>query len=1369
MSKSDRSFSRFIDHSLGYPLQLFLILKEVVGLSTPVHVHSDSMSNMDAQNANNGAWAATRGKAPEPVTPQQAARHPYSTVHEAHTRPTATLAPPSAGFDTPFINFDNSPDTGFTHYVCAPSIANESALTSNKIEPLSEADLRLIAAFCPSQETTAMSGVSDTGYFSQQDSSFAPSTSATGYSTLESNAMPTASGFRSHDINKRLFGSAVPAVDVSGFNQGFNAVQTPVSRPAPGLRKISGALKRRQQDLSMTGASPDGQPVPKQLKSEAEASGIISEADKESMLETWLCICSSQGRDPIEDDRKVEALATLLGMSQAKIGRWFGTHAPSVGLAQQQGNIVSDVPASESTDQRRMRHVQDFVTKARSTPCPANAPVQPKGGPLKCTWGCSFSHHRSFEWVRHEELRQPQNFWLCADCFEAAVTQPFITGRHDKLLAHARQRHRYEEAQALDLRARSRVIYDAGFDRSCTYRSGPEDTVCGYLFTGTWQQRNLHWLQHFQRDPNDGDNGLTLGSFGNGANGDFSSGGQGDTSGSWFHPKHMGSSGSFADNQDSKHGPNDHSSFAGNYDNCMSSFSDQDDPPAFLVDVRQGQVVKATASMKYLALSYNLMCDRTPASTVLPILSRMKNDVALNELRTWSPPFLKALQLTRDMGYGYVWIDFVCQSQASEAETERAFEGAVMIIVMACCPEVENQIWHFTCPYSKLVTVRKWMEEKISLHHVQTLGHGAYGIVDEVRLLPAKENFARKILFRSNSQEVPPNWKPQELEVMQKLNRLDHPHIARFVAAYYDSRALNILMLPVAECDLRQFLAAPERWPSKRSHLGRWFLSLASALDYMHTVSCRHKDIKPANILISGSEVVLTDFGTSLDFSSSISSSSGSAFMTPKYCAPEVARHVARGRSADVFSLGCVFVEMITVDLGKTLGDLNEYLGVYDESWRQKITYHQQIYGLREWLKELKLFVSTDYQTTILGLCFEMISSNPRRRPKARGIVERLWMHRMCAQPLDTYTCQCCLVSTLGLREFDQRKPRKDWRSKLDNARSAALTKVSAQQKIWKPSPSWLPRFGSSTKAFYFSITTVHRHLVTSYNAQTWSWSYTTLSQGAQKNRQLVISQGLWLLRSARALGKGVQSHSRRLLSAMQHGTAHTSYSLSAVTLSYNKPTKTQRFDAAKLRKAVRKISNALTFTMSCRHGSDTVEIRLSPSPYIALDPLSEKAISAAGYSDGAERSPTVPSRVGCAQPDEVVDDGKDSMHGVVGDEHAISVGDLGMVSIKDVFAALARHKRCTCHDGVLPSDYSYPLSPHISSSSTSDSMHIDYCNSDDGTSSISSLSMQSYSTSSVASGPADDDICYPMQWSLNAGSIMSEGSLKTNGAIDMW
>lgn len=137
-------------------------------------------------------------------------------------------------------------------------------------------------------------------------------------------------------------------------------------------------------------------------------------------------------------------------------------------------------------------------------------------------------------------------------------------------------------------------------------------------------------------------------------------------------------------------------------------------------------------------------------------------------------------------------------------------------------------------------------------------------------------------------------------------------------------------MSPVANTDLREFLADAHGnlTVETETKLETWMSCLIGAISYIHSQLVRHKDLKPANVLIRGSDVFVTDFGISRDLFGETTTGSREepTERTPMYCAPESnVEGLRRGRSADMFSLGCILLEMLTVLMGQSIEDFEEF------------------------------------------------------------------------------------------------------------------------------------------------------------------------------------------------------------------------------------------------------------------------------------------------------------------------------------------------------------------------------------------------------------------------------------------------------------
>jgi serine/threonine-protein kinase len=106
---------------------------------------------------------------------------------------------------------------------------------------------------------------------------------------------------------------------------------------------------------------------------------------------------------------------------------------------------------------------------------------------------------------------------------------------------------------------------------------------------------------------------------------------------------------------------------------------------------------------------------------------------------------------------------------------------------------------------------------------------------------------------------------------------------------------------------------------------------VAEALDYVHFNALLHRDVKPANVMVSREgEVKLMDFGIAKGEADSSLTRAGMLVGSPSYMAPEVLAGEEAGPAADVWALGVSLYELLTAEKpfrGKDAEELFQVIG----------------------------------------------------------------------------------------------------------------------------------------------------------------------------------------------------------------------------------------------------------------------------------------------------------------------------------------------------------------------------------------------------------------------------------------------------------
>lgn len=196
---------------------------------------------------------------------------------------------------------------------------------------------------------------------------------------------------------------------------------------------------------------------------------------------------------------------------------------------------------------------------------------------------------------------------------------------------------------------------------------------------------------------------------------------------------------------------------------------------------------------------------------------------------------------------------------------------------------------------------------------IEEIAAGGMGAVYRARQLELDRDVAIKVILDRQARED--RFRQRFRREALHAAAVDHPNVVPiFGVGETDDGSPYLVMRYVEGTDLEGLVRTDGPLPPEQAV--RIIRQVAAALDAAHARGLVHRDVKPGNVLLSGSgssaHAYLTDFGLTKDSQGTELTLSGEIFGTPTFAAPEQMEGQPVEAPADVYALGCVLYFALT-------------------------------------------------------------------------------------------------------------------------------------------------------------------------------------------------------------------------------------------------------------------------------------------------------------------------------------------------------------------------------------------------------------------------------------------------------------------------
>ncbi|KAL6776651.1 hypothetical protein ACKKBF_B30420 [Auxenochlorella protothecoides x Auxenochlorella symbiontica] len=265
----------------------------------------------------------------------------------------------------------------------------------------------------------------------------------------------------------------------------------------------------------------------------------------------------------------------------------------------------------------------------------------------------------------------------------------------------------------------------------------------------------------------------------------------------------------------------------------------------------------------------------------------------------------------------------------------------------------------------------------------EELGRGAYGHVFRGLDTRTGQHVAIKQI---GLERIPAGGLPGIVREVELLKTLNHPNIVKYYGSLRTDTHLYIVLEYMENGALSGVIKSSSFGPFPETLVAVYVQQVLQGLAYLHAQGVVHRDIKGANILTTKEGVVkLADFGVAAQLSDLDTRASGgggalagpgpaasSPVGTVYWMAPEVIEHSAVAPAGDIWSVGCLAIELFTGSPP-----------YYDM---------QPMSALYNIVADTHPPLPRDISASMRDFLLKCFARDPRERPSAAALAEHPWV-----------------------------------------------------------------------------------------------------------------------------------------------------------------------------------------------------------------------------------------------------------------------------------------------------------------------------------------------------------------------------------------